>query len=52
MLIARALMDGIIFSIIFGGMVTFIEVLNPRLELHNYPPISNFISKVTWLRVQ
>ncbi|MDP4092660.1 MAG: hypothetical protein Q8920_04795 [Bacillota bacterium] len=37
MLLSRALIDGLIFSVMFGGMVSLIEILNPRYELHNYP---------------
>lgn len=38
MQIVRALIDGLIFSILFGGLVTLMETINPRLQLHNYPP--------------
>lgn len=38
MLFGRALIDGLVFSVVFGGMVTLMEVINPRLQLHNYPP--------------
>lgn len=36
--INRVILDGLIFSILFGAMVTLIEIINPRYELHNYPP--------------
>ena len=37
MIFGRAFLDGIIFSILFGGMITIMEAINPRLQLHNYP---------------
>ena len=37
MLFSRALLDGFIFSVLMGLMITIIELINPRLELHNYP---------------
>ena len=38
MFMGRALLDGLLFSLLFGFMITLIQVINPRLELHNYPP--------------
>jgi hypothetical protein len=34
----HALQDGLVFSLLMGGVVTLIQWINPRLELHNYPP--------------
>ena len=38
MLFERALLYGLIFSILFGAMILFMIYLNPRYQLHNYPP--------------
>lgn len=38
MLMGRALLDGLLFPLLFGAMITLIQVINPRCELHNYPP--------------
>lgn len=37
MLFNRTLLDGIVFSVLFGLMITIIEMISSRLELHNYP---------------
>jgi hypothetical protein len=42
----KILVDALIFSLLFGGFITLIQLINPRLELHNYPPsIKNKVEK-------
>lgn len=48
MLFGGALVEGIIFSVLFGVMITIIEIINPRFELHNYPlAIRNTVAQKT-----
>lgn len=37
MLFNRVLIDGVIFSIVFGILTTIMMIINPRYELHGYP---------------
>lgn len=42
----KVIFDALMFSFLFGGFITLIQLINPRLELHNYPPsIKNKVEK-------